>query len=67
MAFTAVDLSQLRAPGVIEDLNFETILQGMLADLQARDPEFSALVESDPAFKILQVAAFRELLLRASA
>jgi phage-related baseplate assembly protein len=36
----------------------------MLADLQARDPAFTALVESDPAFKILQVAAYRELLLR---
>ena len=64
MAFTAVDLSQLRAPGVIDDLSFETILQAMLTELQARDPEFSALVESDPAYKILQVAAFRELLLR---
>jgi phage-related baseplate assembly protein len=64
MAFTAVDLSQLEAPGVIDAPAFETILASMLVDLQARDPEFSALVESDPAFKILQVAAYRELLLR---
>lgn len=62
--FTAVDLSQLPAPDVIEPLDFEAIFAEMLADLQARDPEFSALLESDPAFKILQVAAYRELLLR---
>lgn len=62
--FTAVDLSQLAAPDVVEQFDFETILAQMLADLQARDPEFDALVESDPAFKILQVAAYRETLLR---
>ena len=64
-AFTTVNLSQLPAPNVIEALDFEAIFAAMLADLQARDPAFSALVESDPAFKILQVAAYRELLLRA--
>lgn len=64
-AFTTVNLSQLPAPAVIEALEFEFIFAAMLADLQARDPAFTALVESDPAYKILQVAAYRELLLRA--
>lgn len=63
-AFTTVDLSQLAPPNVVEALDFETIFAAMLADLQARDPAFTALVESDPAYKILQVAAYRELLLR---
>lgn len=63
-AFTVVDLSQLPPPNVVESLDFETIFAAMLADLKARDPEFTALVESDPAYKILQVAAYRELLLR---
>lgn len=63
-AFTQIDLSTLPAPDVIEELNFETIFAAMLADLQARDPAFSALVESDPAYKILEVAAYRELLVR---
>jgi phage-related baseplate assembly protein len=62
--FTAVDLSQLAPPNVVEPLDFETIFADMLADLQLRDTTFTALVESDPAFKILQVAAYRELLLR---
>jgi phage-related baseplate assembly protein len=63
-AFTAVDLSQLAAPDVVETIDFEVILAEMLADLQQRDPTFSALLESDPAFKILQVAAYRETLIR---
>lgn len=63
-SFTAVDLSQLPAPAIVEPLDFETILGAMLLDLQARDLSFTALVESDPAFKILEVAAYRELVLR---
>lgn len=63
-AFTAVDLSKLPFPAVVESLDFETILAAMLADLQARDATFTALLESDPAYKILQVCAYRELLLR---
>jgi phage-related baseplate assembly protein len=63
--FTAVDLSRLPFPAVVEPLNFESIFAAMLADLVARWPAFSALVESDPAYKVLQVAAYRELLMRA--
>lgn len=63
--FTAVDLSRLPAPSVVEALNFETIYADMLASLLAFVPDFNATVESDPAVKILQVAAYRELLLRA--
>lgn len=63
-AFTAVDLSLLPFPAVVEVLTFEQVLAAMLADLQARDPAFTALVESDPAFKVLEVAAYRETLIR---
>lgn len=63
-SFTAVDLSQLAAPDVVETLDYEAILAAMLADLRARDPEFDALVESDPAYKILEVAAYRETIIR---
>lgn len=62
--FTPIDLSALPAPDVVETLDFETILASMLADLRSRDTTFDALVESDPAFKILEVAAYRELLIR---
>lgn len=63
-AYTAVDLSLLPAPAVVEALAYEDILAAMLADLRLRDPVFSALTESDPAYKLLEVCAFRELLLR---
>lgn len=62
--FTAVDLSELPAPKVVEEVAFEVILVEMLEDLKQRDPAFSALLESDPAYKVLQVAAFREVMLR---
>lgn len=62
--FTAVDLSRLPFPAVVELLDFETIFAAMLADLRTRAPAFDALVESDPAYKLLEVCAYRELLLR---
>jgi phage-related baseplate assembly protein len=61
---TAIDVSKLPPPDVVEALDYETILAEYITDLQARDPVFDALVESDPAFKILEVAAYRELILR---
>lgn len=64
MSYTPIDLSTLPAPDVVQTLSFETILAEMLDDLQTRDPAFTALVESDPAYKILEVAAYRELLIR---
>lgn len=63
-SYTVIDLSQLPAPTIVEQLDYETILAEMIADLQARDPSFTALVESDPAYKILEVCAYRELLVR---
>lgn len=63
-AYTKVDLSQLAPPNVVEALDFETILAAMVADLRARDTAFTALLESDPAYKILEVCAYRELLIR---
>lgn len=64
MSYTPIDLSTLPAPDVVQTLSFETILAEMLANLRERDPAFTALVESDPAYKILEVAAYRELLIR---
>jgi phage-related baseplate assembly protein len=63
-AFTAVDLSNLPAPTVVEQVSFEEIFEEMLTDLQARDNTFDALVESDPVYKLLQVAAYREMAIR---
>jgi phage-related baseplate assembly protein len=67
-SYTTVDLSKLPAPNVVEVVNFEDILAAMLADYQARmvaaGQPFTALVESDPAFKQLETAAYREVIQR---
>lgn len=65
--FGGVDLSKLPAPDAPEQISFEVIFADMLADLRARLPVFGALVESDPAYAILQVAAYRETLIRRDA
>ena len=58
------ELSRLPTPQLIEPLSFSGIFTAMLADFQRRYPEYSALLASDPAIKLLEVAAYRELLLR---
>lgn len=59
-----IDFSSIPDPTIIEELDYETILQAMIADLQARDPSYTEILESDPGVKILEVAAARELILR---
>lgn len=60
--FTAIDMSQLPAPNVVLPVSYEATLTAMLSELRARDPIFDALVESDPAYKILEVAAYYKTL-----
>jgi phage-related baseplate assembly protein len=59
-----VNLNELKSPEVIEELSFEEILLRMKEDLAAKAPEYTAYLESDPLIKLLEVAAYRELLLR---
>lgn len=62
---SAVDLSKLPPPQVVEELEYEAILAEALADLQARgEGDYDTLLESDPAVKVLEVMAYRELLIR---
>ncbi len=48
----------MQQPNIIEPLNFEEIFARMKEELVK---SFTALVESDPAIKVLEVAAWREL------
>jgi phage-related baseplate assembly protein len=61
-----IDLSSLPAPEVIETLAFEAIVADIKADLVARHPDAFAIVnlESEPLIKLIEAAAYRELLLR---
>ncbi|MBA4162391.1 MAG: baseplate assembly protein, partial [Novosphingobium sp.] len=61
---TAIDLSRLPPPDVVEALDFEAIFNRLRADFLARYPEFTAFVESDPAIKLLEVVAYSELVMR---
>ncbi|RVU03931.1 baseplate assembly protein [Novosphingobium umbonatum] len=64
MAGTAIDLSQLPAPTIVETLDYETIRAALLATMVSLLPTWDASVESDPVVKLLEVAAYRELLIR---
>ena len=61
---TLSDLASLPTPAVIEPLSFETIFAELQTEFQSRYPDYSALLASDPAVKLLEVAAYREVLLR---
>ncbi|WP_241087529.1 baseplate assembly protein [Candidatus Vondammii sp. HM_W22] len=64
--FTAIDLSKLPSPDVIESLNFETILQFIKDDFTERAPEHAGVLdlESDPLVKLMESAAYVVLTLR---
>lgn len=60
-----IDISKLPAPQIIEELDYEMILAAMRAKLVELLPDWTAAeLESDPANKVLEVAAYRELLIR---
>ena len=63
---STIDLSQLPAPTVVETLDYEVVRAALVAKVQELLPSFDATVESDPAVKVLEVAALRELLIRQS-
>lgn len=63
---TAIDLSRLPAPQIVEQLDYLAIRDELIAEMIERYPDFSAAVESDPVYKLLEVCAYRELLLRAT-
>ncbi|GHU13198.1 bacteriophage protein [Alphaproteobacteria bacterium] len=57
-------MNDLQTPQIIDELSFNEILQRMKEALLSLDAEFSAYLESDPVIKLMEVAAYRELLLR---
>ncbi|HFQ4837578.1 TPA: baseplate J/gp47 family protein [Vibrio vulnificus] len=57
-------MSQLPKPAVIEQLDYEQILQEWIARYKDLDPNYQDVNESDPVYKLIEVAAFREMVLR---
>lgn len=66
--FTGVDFSTLPPPDVVETLSFEAVLANWLATFQsqctAAGVDYTAILESDPAYKLLEAGAYQELVLR---
>ncbi len=61
MAVTGVDLPD---PQIVETLNYDEIFSALVADFKSRNAGYDAFLYSDPAMKLLEVAAYREGLLR---
>ena len=61
-----IDLSVLPAPNVVEPLDFEAVLAQLKAIAIDRSPQLATVLqyESEPVTKLLEVYAYRELLLR---
>lgn len=60
-----IDLTKIAPPDVVEELDFESIYQELMADFRRLYPDWTASLESDPVVKLLELAGYREMLLRA--
>ncbi|EOG3619351.1 baseplate J/gp47 family protein [Pseudomonas putida] len=61
-----IDLSLLPPPDVVETLEFETLYQEVLGIFRAHmGDQWTAVLESDPVVKLMEVMAYRELMVRA--
>lgn len=69
--YTAIDLSLLSPPDVVKQIDFEIILKEGLDDFYQRireiQPHFPDLLESDPAMKLAEAFAYREMTVRQDA
>jgi len=65
--FNGIDLSRLPAPDVIQPISYQDIRAEMVARVKSLIPEFDDTLESDPAVKVLEVAAYFRMLDRQAA
>lgn len=49
---------------LFETISYDQIFSRLCAEFSRRCPEYDAFLESDPAMKLLEVAAYEEVLLR---
>lgn len=65
--FTAIDLSRLPAPQIIEALDAEAVIAAIKVDVLAYAPELAEVLalESEPVVKLIEAFAYREILVRA--
>lgn len=63
-SFTGVDLSRLPPPDIIETLDYEVIRGELLTQFAVLFPGFDPTLESEPVVKLIELFAFREMILR---
>ncbi|MCV6637003.1 baseplate J/gp47 family protein [Candidatus Albibeggiatoa sp. nov. NOAA] len=63
-AFSNIELEKLPFPDVIEALDIEQLVAQAISEFRNLAPDYQAIVESDPAYKLLEQYQYRELLLR---
>lgn len=63
---SVIDLARLPAPDVVETIDYEAVLASLKTDLEERAPELAPVLqlESEPLVRLLEVAAWREMVLR---
>lgn len=57
-------LEGLPVPAVIATLSYEEIRQATINKLVELDPDYSALLESDPAIKVIEASSYQDIVLR---
>lgn len=55
---TAINLAELPAPDVVEQISYEDRLENLKVRMLELYPTFSASVESDPVYKLLELMAY---------
>ena len=61
----ALDLSQLPAPKVLQTIDFETLLLQVITFFRDLDPDYIDVIESDPAYNLLEAIAYVASFLKA--
>lgn len=60
-----IDMSLLPPPAFVKTPLFSDVKSNLLSELQILYPQFNALTESDPAVKLLEIVAYREIIITA--
>lgn len=62
--FSMVDLKSLPDPAIVDTVEYLTIKQEIVEKFIELEPGYQLLLESDPVAKVLEVWAYREMILR---
>ena len=61
---SSIDLSLLPPPQAVEQISFEAIYEELMASFLVAAPDYQTTSEADMVPKVLQICAYREMMLR---